>query len=320
MQKYGKTLKHGRIFPIFFNFAVKINSEMKYFEVIFHISAPSDMAGNVNDVIAAMAGEAGFETFDTTAEGELRGYVQQALYDSEMLDSIIESQPFGNSVQITYSVSEAEYKNWNETWEEQGFEPIYIGNNLLICDGRHLPLQTTLQGVTTVQINTRMAFGTGNHQTTRLMAQALIDLYLSNLSVLDCGTGTGVLAIIALLRGAAYALGYDIDEWSADNARLNARLNGVEDRMDIREGDSNVIAQAGRHFNVVTANINRNILLADMPRMKQALKPRGYLLLSGFYHDDAPLLLSKAEGLGLSLLREYNEEEWTCLVFLSDER
>ena len=132
--------------------------------------------------------------------------------------------------------------------------------------------------------------------------------------VLDCGTGTGVLAIVALLLGARRAVGYDIDEWSADNARHNAVLNRVDERFDSLLGDATIIDSLVPHsFDVVVANINRNILLADMPRMAMALKPGGTLLLSGFYQADIDMLQAKAESLGLSMMATHHEGEWAMM-------
>ena len=198
MQIYGKTLKHDRIFPIFYNFAVKINVSMKYYEVKFTFSAPQTLFSDVRDVVAALAGEAGLESFEDTADG-LKGYVQQGLFNDEMLASLLAGIPFPD-VSVTYQVGEAEDRDWNEQWEQEGFEPVYVDDSLVIHDGRHLPHPA--DGQLAVEIDAQLAFGTGNHQTTRMMAAALTALPLAEKTVLDCGTGTGILAIVALLRGA----------------------------------------------------------------------------------------------------------------------
>ena len=311
MQKYGKTLKDGRIFPIFYNFAVKINEIMRYYEVKFSISAPEELFQDVCDVLAAMAGEAGFETFEQTPAG-LTGYIQQDAFNDESIQLLLSQMPF-DDIQINFQVAEAEDRDWNEQWEQEGFEPVSVGEHLIIHDGRHVPHPAPDQLL--IEIDAKLAFGTGNHQTTRLMADALMALPLSNCTILDCGTGTGILAILALLRGAQSAVGYDIDEWSVDNARHNAVLNGVDDRFTPILGDSTVISNLPTPFDVVTANINRNILLADLPRFRQAMKPRATLLLSGFYAEDIPLLSAKAAELGLVLINDRHEAEWACLEF-----
>ena len=319
MQKYGKTLKHDRIFPIFFNFAPEKAKKMKYYEVKFAISAPEELLQDVRDVVSAMAGELGFETFEDTPEG-LTGYVQQHLFDPDALDEMLRALPFAG-VSVKQQAAEAEDKDWNQQWEDEGFEPIAVGDHLVIHDGRHLPtgfstgsMPRDADGRLSVEIDAKLAFGTGNHATTRMMADALTHQSMEGKMVLDCGTGTGVLAIVALLLGARRAVGYDIDEWSADNARHNAVLNRVDERFDSLLGDATIIDSLVPHsFDVVVANINRNILLADMPRMAMALKPGGTLLLSGFYQADIDMLQAKAESLGLSMMATHHEGEWAMM-------
>jgi ribosomal protein L11 methyltransferase len=291
---------------------------MKYYEVHFTISCPNELLQDVCDVVAALGGEAGFETFEPTTDG-MKGYVQQALFSTEMLDAALQQLPF-HDVSVSYTVAEADDRDWNATWEEEGFEPIYVGNQLAIHDGVHLPYPTDndadrLQ----VEIDAKLAFGTGNHATTRMMCGELMELQLAGKRILDCGTGTGVLAIVALLKGAAQAVAYDIDEWSVDNARHNAVLNHVDSRLTAILGDAAVIDTLDGTFDVVMANINRNILLADMPRFLRAMHAESVLLLSGFYHDDVPLLTDRAQELGLRFVYERNEDEWACLKFIRSE-
>ena len=285
---------------------------MKYFEVIFKILAPKEQHSDVCDVLAAMAGEVGFESFELTEAG-LKGYVQQDVFQATSLDEIVGALPFPD-VTVEYQYAEADHRDWNEQWEQEGFEPIIVSPHLIIYDGRHCP-SVVPDDCLLVEIDAKMAFGTGNHETTRMMAHALTNLNLEGTMVLDCGTGTGILAIIALLRGASSAIGYDIDEWSVDNARHNAVLNHVDERFTSILGDSIVIGQTGKHFDVVMANINRNILLADMPRMRQAMNDDALLLLSGFYLSDAEMLSVKAQELGMTPVKAYSEGEWACLVF-----
>ena len=316
MQKYGKTLKHDRIFPIFFNFAPEIAKIMKYYEVRFHISAPEELLQDVRDVLAALAGELGFESFEDTPYG-LKGYVQQACLEPAAIDELTAALPF-EGVSVQSEVAQAEDKDWNQQWEEEGFDPIAVGGHLIIHDGRHLPdgvsNDDTDEEMLSVEIDAKLAFGTGNHATTRMMAEAIMESQLEGKTLLDCGTGTGVLAIVALLKGARQAVGYDIDEWSVRNANHNAVLNRVDGRFTSILGDAAVIEDLPLHsFDVVTANINRNILLADMPRMLQALKPDGTLLLSGFYQEDIALLQAKAESLGLSVHSTRHEGEWAMM-------
>lgn len=279
---------------------------------------------DAQDILSALAGEAGFETFEETATG-LKGYVQQALFDEDTLQQVLEGFPFEN-VTLSYSIQEAEDKDWNEQWEQEGFEPIIINlppskgkGNLIIHDGRHLPSDNNLQPSSImIEIDAHLAFGTGTHETTRMICGMLLDMQLDGLRVLDCGCGTGILGICALKEGAASVVGYDIDEWSADNTRHNAVINRVDDRLTALCGDANVLSGFSAEFNVVLANINRNILLNDMERFRNVMAPHAQLVLSGFYKNDCALLESKAQTLGLSLKATRSDGNWACLLFSLD--
>lgn len=284
---------------------------MKYYEVNFNIEAPEEVLGDARDILSALAGEAGFETFEETENG-LKGYVQQALFDRDTLSAVLEGFPFEN-VTIGFTVKEAEDKDWNAQWEQEGFEPITVGN-IVIHDGRHLPQTAGQPDTIGIEIDAHLAFGTGTHETTRMMVAALLNQDLSNKRVLDCGTGTGILAIAALKLGAKEAVGYDIDEWSADNARHNAVINQVDSQFTSLLGDASLlINKVEGSFDVVMANINRNILLADMPAFVQKMHKDSTLLLSGFYQQDIAMLTEKAHTLGLNVQKEWHDGEWAAL-------
>ena len=296
---------------------------MKYFEVEFTISPYSADAA---DLLASLAGDAGFETFEETATG-LKGYVQQSLFDENVLKECIADFPF-DGTSIIYNVREAEDRDWNEQWEQEGFEPIIVRSEesevrseITIHDGRHLP---DTQSEISIEIDAKLAFGTGTHETTRMICAQLISLLsphstlLENSGsarVLDCGTGTGILAIASLKLGAREAIGYDIDEWSVDNARHNAVINRVDSRFTSLLGDSSVISTIDGEFDLVLANINRNILLADMSRFVSKMHKGSVLILSGFYTADCPLLIEKAQSLGLSVISQNQDHDWACLTF-----
>ena len=295
---------------------------MKYYEVDFTMTPCTQDA---QDILSALAGEAGFETFEETPTG-LKGYVQQALFDEDALKLALEGFPFEN-VTLTYSIQEAEDKDWNEQWEQEGFEPIEVRckkedgrcRTLVIHDGRHLPSDIDLQpSAIMIEIDAHLAFGTGTHETTRMICGMLLDMQLDGLRVLDCGCGTGILGICALKLGAASAVGYDIDEWSADNTRHNAVINRVDDRLTALCGDVCVLSGFAAEFNLVMANINRNILLNDMEHFRSVMAPKAQLILSGFYKNDCALLESKAQTLGLSLKATRTDGDWACLLFSLD--
>ena len=285
---------------------------MKYYEVNFTIEAPAELMQDARDILSALAGEAGFETFEDTDEG-VKGYVQQGLFDEALLRALIGDFPLP-SCTVTYTVSEAEDKDWNEQWEQQGFEPIVVNDTLVIHDGRHLPSDISPQ--TSIEIDAHLAFGTGTHETTRMMVGQLMGLDLTDKRVLDCGTGTGILGIAALKLGAREAVGYDIDEWSVDNARHNAVINMVDGQFTSLLGDASILKEVSGQFDVVLANINRNILLNDMEAFVGKMAPHSTLLLSGFYEQDIPMLEEKANALGLKKQTQQHDGDWACLMFM----
>ena len=300
---------------------------MKYYEAIFELRIENlELRGTMQDardVLAALAGEAGFETFEETETG-LKGYVQQALFDEDALKTALNDFPF-EGITVTYDIREAEDKDWNEQWEQEGFEPIVVKSKevnsekcIVIHDGRHLPENLSiLNSKFLIEIDAKLAFGTGTHETTRMVCSELIQ-YPRGGRVLDCGTGTGILSICALKLGAASAVGYDIDEWSIENARHNAVINQVDDRFTALLGDASILYNKVEGlFDLVLANINRNILLNDMPLFRQKMTPNARLILSGFYTDDIPLLVERAATLGLTLESQKQDNSWACLTFRS---
>jgi len=283
---------------------------MKYYEIEINIKPCTDAT---RAIMTALAADAGCEAFEDTKTGVM-AYVQQALFDREALDNSISNFPIDETT-ITYKVREAEEKDWNEQWEQEGFEPIVVADKLVIHDGRHLPSAISLQpSAISIEIDAHLAFGTGTHETTRMICATLLGMNLRGKRVLDCGCGTGILGICALKLGAASCVGYDIDEWSADNTRHNAVINQVDNRLQPLCGDSSVLSGYGAEFDLVMANINRNILLADMPRFVSVMAPHSTLILSGFYETDCALLESKAQQLGLRLTATKTDSNWACMV------
>ena len=283
---------------------------MKYYEIEININPCTDAT---RALMTSFAADAGCEAFEDTKTGVM-AYVQQTLFDQQALDESINSFPISDTT-ITYKVREAEDKDWNEQWEQEGFEPIVVADRLVIHDGRHLPSAISLQpSAISIEIDAHLAFGTGTHETTRMICATLLSMNLKGRRVLDCGCGTGILGICALKLGADSCVGYDIDEWSADNTRHNAVINQVDDRLQSLCGDSSLLTAFTAEFDLVLANINRNILLADMPRFVSVMAPHSTLILSGFYETDCALLESKAQQLGLRLTATKTDSNWACMV------
>ena len=287
---------------------------MKYYVARFNIECEPELLQIARELLSASACEAGFEAFEDTETG-IDGYVQRQLFDKNALDNALQEMPL-EGVRVTYDVAEVEDQDWNSGWEEEGFEPIGVSDDFIVYDAKHTDMSAFAgnDGVRRVFIEARNAFGTGTHQTTRMILRRLLSMDLHGKSVLDCGCGTGILGISASLLGAAFVLGYDIDEWSADNARHNATLNGV-DNMEVLLGDASVLGGVKERFDVVIANINRNILIADMSAFATHIKPGGVLILSGFYESDVTMLTRSATENGLVLHDVITDEEWASASF-----
>lgn len=283
---------------------------MKYLVAEFKIECQDGMIQIARDLLTDALGEAGFETFEDTEDG-IKGYVQESLFDENAMNDVISNFMLPD-VTINANIQEAEYKNWNEEWEEAGFERININASITIYDARHDDGNGIASGIS-IGIETKQAFGTGTHETTRMIVSTLLNIDLKGKRVLDCGCGTGILGIAASKLGASEVVGYDIDEWSSENAIHNAELNGVGN-MKVMLGDASVLKSVEGKFDVVLANINRNILLADMPAFVSVMADDSLLILSGFYASDVDLLIEKASSLGLSKIDTKSDSEWTCLV------
>ena len=287
---------------------------MKYFVANFKIECEPELMQPARELLSAAACEAGFEAFEDTEDG-LQGYVQRPLYNKEALDeAIADYMPEGATV--TYDVEEVPDQDWNQGWEEEGFEPIGVSENLIIYDAKHTDMNMFAgnDGVMRIFIEARNAFGTGTHQTTRMILRRLLGMNLNGKKVLDCGCGTGILGIVASRLGADRVLGYDIDEWSSENAKHNASINGVGN-LDVMLGDASVLDVVDEEFDVVIANINRNILINDMFAFKRHMKNDGCLILSGFYESDVPMLEKAAMDNAMSLKDVVTDEEWACALF-----
>ncbi|SEQ36082.1 MULTISPECIES: 50S ribosomal protein L11 methyltransferase [Segatella] len=285
---------------------------MKYQVATFQIECEDSLMETAQDLLADAAAEAGFESFEPTELG-LKAYAQKNLLDKEKLDENIENFDLPG-VKITYNIADVEDQNYNQVWEDQGFDPIIVDDDIIIYDAKHAETFHPEQSKDHIEIgiDAVQAFGTGTHQTTRMIVSALLHMGVHDKRILDCGCGTGILGLAASKLGAKDIVGYDIDEWSVENAKHNAEINGVKN-MEIYHGDANVLNHISGIFDIVLANINRNILLNDMAKFKSVMAANGTLILSGFYEEDVPLLLDKAKELGLHEKSRSIDEKWTCL-------
>lgn len=279
---------------------------MKYLEFTFHTTPCTEI---VNDVLSAVLGEAGFESFVEQTDG-IAAYIQKDLYNETVLKEALADFPLPDT-QVEYAYQEAEDKDWNEEWEKNFFQPIIIGDRCVIHGTFHRDIP---QAEYDIVINPQMAFGTGHHETTSLIIGELLDNDLQGKSLLDMGCGTSILAILARMRGAAPCTAVDIDEWCVRNSLENIELNGV-DRISVFQGDASLLKDQ-EPFDVIIANINRNILLNDMKRYVSCMHPGSELYMSGFYVDDIPVIQAEAEHNGLRFVHHKEKKRWAAVKFV----
>ncbi|MBR5053527.1 MAG: 50S ribosomal protein L11 methyltransferase [Bacteroidaceae bacterium] len=279
---------------------------MKYFEVTCKICPFSQDAA---DILSAMLAEIGFESFSVEEDG-LLAYIQQSVWDEAGMQEVVQNFCLPG-VKISYSKAEAPDEDWNQVWEEEGFQPVQVSDEIVVHDVKHADVPQVKYDIV---ITPRLAFGTGSHETTRLILRTLTQLDLQGKHIIDAGTGTGILSIMAIKRGAASVFAYDIDEWSVENTKDNLLLNHIYNNVEVLCGDSSVLEDCEK-ADLLIANINRNILLGDLPRFASSLKQKGQMILSGFYLEDIQALTEAAEKLGFSLQKVESEQEWAMLLF-----
>lgn len=308
---YGNSLIHDRFFPNFYKFATVFLSKMKYIQVTFTVAPDTQ---DVRDILVALAGCNGFESF-TEEDNELIGYCQESVFNLHSLKKILDEFPIPN-IQITYSINKIEDKNWNEEWEKNGFNPIVIDNRCaVICKNtmESQSVQTLIAKIPMkVIIDAQQSFGTGTHETTQMIVSLLLNQDMQGKRVLDCGCGTGILGIVAAKCGAQDIVCYDIDDWSVRNTKHNAELNNV--KLDILEGDKNVLSHVNGIFDLVLANINRNIILEDLETFYSVMSDDAKIILSGFYEQDSEVILQQAIRLGLKESQQLLNQNWCCLL------
>lgn len=256
------------------------------------------------EILIAELGDAGFESFVENDEG-VTAYIQKSEWTASCLDDlfILKNDEF----RISYDREEIEQVNWNEEWEKN-FRPIEVDGECTV----RAPFHTVPATKYDIVIEPKMSFGTGHHETTHMMIQHLLKLDLKGKKVLDMGCGTGVLAILAEKRGASEADAIDIDNWCYQNSLENVERNGCE-HISVYEGDASLLD--GRQYDVIIANINRNILLNDIPEYAECLRPDGTLLLSGFYKDDIPLIDELCVKFSLNFVGELEKNHWVALKY-----
>jgi ribosomal protein L11 methyltransferase len=258
------------------------------------------------DILTAEMGELGFDAFEDTAEG-FNAYIDEDKFSQEELDRMLAR--YTDFVQVEYQVQKIARQNWNEEWE-RNFQPLFIADQVSVRASFH---EKPANAKFDIVINPKMSFGTGHHETTTLMIENQLTFDHKGKRVLDMGCGTGILAIMAGELGAAEIVAVEIEDWTVENARENAELNNYSS-IEVRLGGAETI-EGDQPYDIILANINRNVLLEDMPAYVAVLKPEGILLLSGFYTEDLSAIQERATELGLHYVSHRVKNNWVSAIF-----
>ncbi len=273
---------------------------MNYLEL--HLSLSPDYA----DILIAELAELGFDSFVETDEG-VNAYIIESDFSEEAVQALIAK--YADQTAIAYEVSSLEKRNWNAEWERD-YEPIEVASQVRVRASFH---EKDARFRYDIVINPKMSFGTGHHETTAMMLEQQLALDFAGKTVLDVGSGTGILAILAAKMGASAVVAFDIEEWAVENARENAELNQCP-QITVFQGTIEDV-DPGNTYDIIVANINRNVLLAEIPTYTDFLVSNGYLVVSGFYENDAIDIRQKATETGLSFVTSMMNQEWTSLLF-----
>lgn len=277
--------------------------ESKYIAYHFKIEPKEPGA----DILLAELGELAFDSFVETEEG-LSAYIQEHDNTTDLLNDVyILSNP---EFKVSYQTEEIEQVNWNEEWEKN-FEPINVDD---LCYVR-APFHEAKNVLYEIVIEPKMSFGTGHHETTFMMMKHLLNIDVTDMEVLDMGCGTAILAILALMKGAKHADAIDIDNWCYLNSIENAERNNITN-IDVYEGDADLLADKTNKYDLVIANINRNILLNDMEAYSKTLKTGGIILFSGFYTEDITAIEEAANQQNMFLDYQLERNNWASLKFI----
>lgn len=261
----------------------------------------------ITDTAAALLADAGFETFVPDNNG-LTAYIRTQDYTPE-LQKQLELMPW-DDLKVEWSATNVPGQDWNHEWEKNYFKPIVVGKRCVIHSSFHKDIPTCEYDIV---IDPKMAFGTGHHSTTSLIIARLLEMELDGKDVIDMGTGTGILSILAAMRGAGRVTGIEIDPPAWENAVENCKLNNRPE-INMILGDATALNDINYLADVMLANINRNVITADISRYCKSLKPGATLILSGFYESDIPVIMQAAEPLGFKYESHTSQLDWACVI------
>ena len=280
-----------------------------YYKVTFTVT-PADT--DACDLLADTLAEAGFESFEPADDGSsMVAYVPASTYSEEAVARAISAQPI--PVEISYAAEFVEGRDWNSEWEKNYFKPIVVAGLVAVHSSFHTDVP---QARYDIVIDPRMAFGTGHHATTTLMMKSLLaNENIRGAKVIDMGTGTGILAILADMLGASDVQAIEIDPYAAENARDNVALNLPDRHVNVITGDASALDALPGFADIFLANINRNIITGDISRYAAAMKPGATITVSGFYVEDRPVVERAASDAGLSLRSVADIDNWSSMTF-----
>lgn len=281
-----------------------------YYRVVFALTPANTDAC---DLLADALADAGYESFEPADDGtSLTAYVPADLFDPEKTAIAEQSLPF--ETEISRSEEFIEGRDWNSEWERNYFKPIVVAGEVAVHSSFHTDVPHARYDIV---IDPRMAFGTGHHATTTLMMQSVLANVKKGDTVIDMGTGTGILAILAYMAGAREVEAIEIDPFAADNARDNVALNLAPDaNVTIHTGDASLLAPMPAKADLFLANINRNIITADIAAYAAAMKPGALITVSGFYTSDCPIVAEAAHNAGLSDKESAQLDNWCSMTFV----
>jgi ribosomal protein L11 methyltransferase len=276
---------------------------MDYNKITIDINPPEEW---LLDVLTAQLGEIGYESFLETETG-VEAFIPTMSYHEDNLFEVIKS--FEEDFTFGVHTETIKSRNWNEVWEKNYFKPLVINNECVIRAPFHTDFPKAKYEIV---IEPNMAFGTGNHETTTMMVETILENDMENKTVLDMGCGTGILGILASMKGAKKVTAIDIDEWSFTGATENAALNNIENLV-VKQGDAGLLG--AEKFDVIFANIHKNVLITDLPAYSGVLLQGGLLVMSGFYTDDIHDIKTRAENLGLKDCGFKTKNNWVAHSF-----
>ncbi len=274
---------------------------MNYTKITFKLTPDSE---ENREILVAVLADLAFESFDETEE-QVLGYVPGEIFNFAEMNEITSTLPFSVHTENEMIPDQ----NWNEVWEKNYFKPLLIGNRCLVRAPFHSDYEPAEFELV---IEPKMAFGTGNHETTTLVAEQILNMELTGKTVLDMGCGTGILGMLASLKGAKSVTAIDIDTWSFESTVENARLNNIFN-LEAKLGDASLLGNES--FEIIFANIHKNVIINDLPVYESVLQSGGKLYLSGFYTHDMADVKAKAESLGLRETGFHEKNNWVVYSF-----